>query len=308
MRIAYLILAHRQPQHVGALIKQLDDGNARFFLHIDAKSDIAAFRQAMRSERAVLLDQRLPIHWGGWNMVQATLNLLRRAHQEGESTYYQLLSDSCYPLKSNTEIAAKLGRGDFNYLTINEPMKPGSDFNYRLIYRPSDSRQMRRLLESPILNKLKVPVYFDRFVQYARRQQDRFSRRQLPPGVKPYKGWQWWCLTHACTRHVLDYTDANPEFVRFFRSMLVPDESFFHTIIANSEFVHTLSPGHATGVITGNHYVRWDKGNGVGTPCVLKADDFDALIASDACFARKVSETESGALVRRLHERINGRA
>jgi hypothetical protein len=107
---------------------------------------------------------------------------------------------------------------------------------------------------------------------------------------------------------VLDYTDANPEFVRFFRSMLVPDESFFHTIIANSEFVHTLSPGHATGVITGNHYVRWDKGNGVGTPCLLKADDFDALIASDACFARKVSETESGALVRRLHERINGRA
>jgi hypothetical protein len=138
MRIAYLILAHRQPQHVGALINQLDDGNARVFLHIVAKSDIAAFRQAIRSERAVLLDQRLPIHWGGWNMVQATLDLLRRAHQEGESTYYQLLSDSCYPLKSNVEIATKLGGGDFNYLTINELMKPGSDFNYRLIYRPSD--------------------------------------------------------------------------------------------------------------------------------------------------------------------------
>jgi hypothetical protein len=52
---------------------------------------------------------------------------------------------------------------------------------------------------------------------------------------------------------VLDYVDANPRFVRFFRSALIPDESFFHTIIANSEFARTLSPACPQGVISGKH-------------------------------------------------------
>ena len=129
MRIAYLILAHHQPKHVGALIEQLDDGNARFFVHVDRKSDIAPFRQAIKSQRAELLVKRLPIYWGGWNMVLATLNLLRYAHRQGASDYYQLLSDSCYPIKSNREIAAKLGSGNLNYITINEALTPESQFH-----------------------------------------------------------------------------------------------------------------------------------------------------------------------------------
>jgi hypothetical protein len=308
MRIAYLILAHRQPQHVGALIDQLDDGNARFFVHIDAKSDIEPFRTAIGPERAMLLEERLPIRWGTWNMVQATLNLLRRAHQDGASTYYQLLSDSCFPIKSNREIAAKLGNGNLNYITINERIKPGSRHHGRLLYRWPDPQVLKFLKQRHSLQRLKVPIYAKRLIKFMRRQQDRLTRRQLPPGVKPYKGWQWWCLTHECTRYVLNYTDANPELVRFFRATHIPDESFFHTIIMNSEFGETLSPGLATGAITGNHYVRWDRGNGVGKPCVLKETDFETLVASEACFARKLDETQSGRLIKLLRERVNGAA
>ncbi len=303
MRIAYLILAHHQPQHLGALIERLDDGNGRFFVHIDQKSDIAPFRNAIRSERATLLDERLPIEWGGWNMVQATLDLLRRAHQESPSTHYQLLSGSCYPIKSNREIAAKLGSGNVNYITINERMKRYHD---RLVYRRSDMELMKSLNRRSLV-RLNIPTHISRFIRQARRKQDRLTGRTLPPGVRAYKGWQWWCLTYECARYVLDYSDANPHFVEFFQSTHIPDELFFHTIIANSEFVHTLSPGRQRGVISGNHYVRWSRGEGVGQPCVLKEDDFDELVASEACFARKLSETESGQLIRRLHERISDR-
>ena len=307
MRIAYLILAYHQPQLVGTMIEQLDDGDARFFLHIDRKGDIAPFRKAVRSERAIFMDERLPIRWGGWNMVQATLNLLRRAHQEGTCTYYQLLSDSCYPIKPNSEIAAKLDTGNFNYITINEQIGPTSRFHHRLVYRWPDPQLLKFLRQRRSLERLSIANHVDRFIIYARCQQDRLTRRRLPPGVEPIKGWQWWCLTHECTQYVLNYVDANPEFVRYFRSTYIPDESFFHTIIANSEFVHTLSPGRAVGLIAGNHYVRWDAGNGIGKPRVLKENDFHALVASDACFARKVSETESATLIKLLQERVNGR-
>ena len=300
--IAYLLLAHHQPQHVGALIEQLDDGNARFYVHIDSKSDLAPFRQAIRSERAILLDNRLPIHWGGWNMVQATLSLLRCAHQEGGCDHYQLLSDSCYPIKSNQEIAAKLAGGNMNYITINEPMQPGSRA-YKRLFSEREFRLIKLLKRSRTLNELKLPDYGQRLIEYRRRQTDRVMRRRLPPGVTPYKGWQWWCLTHECVTYVLHYIASNPGFVRFFRATRLPDESFFHTIVVNSDFVHTLSPDEANGVISGNHYVRWSEDMGRGQPCVLNEDDFDALVASEACFARKMNEIELVGLVRRLRER-----
>ena len=48
MRIAYLIFAHHQPQHLGALIERLDDSNARFFVHLNQRSDIVPFRNFTR--------------------------------------------------------------------------------------------------------------------------------------------------------------------------------------------------------------------------------------------------------------------
>jgi hypothetical protein len=130
--IAYLILAHHQPRHLGRLVEQLDDGNATFLIHVDRKSDLAPFRRAVASTRATFLPERLSINWGGWNMVQATLDLLKRAKSKGAGDYYQLLSDSCYPIKSNRDIAAKLASGPVNYLTINHELTPQSPFFKRV--------------------------------------------------------------------------------------------------------------------------------------------------------------------------------
>jgi len=119
VRIAYLILAYHQPRHVAALIAQLDTPAARFFVHVDRKSDIAPFRAAIPSPHVTLVEERLPIYWGGWNMVSATLELLRRARREAHADYYQLLSDSCVAIKSNAAIARRLDGSSANYLTID---------------------------------------------------------------------------------------------------------------------------------------------------------------------------------------------
>lgn len=304
MRIAYLILAHHQPKHVGALIEQLDDGNARFFVHVDRKSDIAPFRQAIKSQRAELLVKRVPIYWGGWNMVRATLNLLRHAHRQGASDYYQLLSDSCYPIKSNREIAAKLGSGNLNYITINEELTPESRFYQWLGPDRTDRELISRIQDGAPLQIPGLDRYAHRVVKFARRQRDRFFKRRLGGAMTPCKGWQWWCLTHECTQYVLNYVDSHRDFVRFFRSTSLPDETFFHTIIANSKFNQTLSPGFAQDVIAGNHYIRWSKGSGLGKPSVLKEDMLATLVSSEACFARKLRETESDELIRLLRERM----
>jgi hypothetical protein len=284
VRIAHLILAHHQPRHLGRLVEQLADGNATFLIHVDRKSDIAPFRAAVASPRAAFMPERLSINWGGWNMVQATLNMLRRAHTERAGDYYQLLSDSCYPVKSNRDIAAKLAAAPRNYLTINHELTPQSPFFKRVgIYYWPDLLPARR---------------FRRVHKLSSRLQRRLPARRLPPGLRLYKGWQWWCLSDACVEYILRYIDCHPETVRFFRHTSIPDETFFHSILANSAFAGTLSPGFAEGTISGNHYVRWHRGKS----CVLKPDAFQALVDSDACFARKFDETSSRELVEMLRE------
>ena len=284
MRIAYLILAHRQPRHLGRLVEQLDDGNATFLIHVDRNSDIAPFRRAVASKRATFLPERLAINWGGWSMVQATLDLLRHAHRDGTSAYYQLLSDSCYPIKSNRDIGDRLAAGGRNYLTINHELTGQSPFFERVgIYHWPDLLPARS---------------FQRLHKFSSRLQRRLPARRPPPGLLLYKGWQWWCLNHACVEYSLSYIDSHPEVVRFFCRTSIPDETFFHTIIGNSVFAATLSPGFAAETIAGNHYVRWHRGKSR----VLQTDSFEALVDSEACFARKFDETASGELVAKLRD------
>jgi hypothetical protein len=60
-------------------------------------------------------------------------------------------------------------------------------------------------------------------------------------------------------------------------------------------------------LISGNHYVRWQEVKGRCKPRVLEESDFAELAASQACFARKFSETKSAELIKLLHERIGDR-
>jgi hypothetical protein len=292
VRIAYLILAYHQPRHVASLIAQLDTPATRFFIHVDRKSDIVPFRDAIASPRATLIEDRLRIYWGGWNMVCATLELLRRARREARADCYQLLSDSSVPIKSNAAIARRLDGSGANYLTISHEITPGSPFYWWVA--------QYHWLDVALLNKIEK----SRWGNFARRLLGPTTRRRPPRGLKLYKGSQWWCLTDACAAYVLDVVERRPDLVRFFRRTRIPDETFFHTIIGNSPFAATLSPGFAGGMQAGNHYIRWRE----GTPAVLGEADLDVLLRDEACFARKVNEHDSASLIERLREHLGADA
>ena len=292
MRIAYLILAYHQPRHVAALIAQLDTPAARFFVHVDRKSDIAPFRAAIHLPHVTLVEERLPIYWGGWNMVSAMLELLRRARREAHADYYQLLSDSCVAIKSNAAIARRLDGSSANYLTIDHEITPASPWHW-WVAQPY-------VLDNSLLNKFEK----SRWASFTRRLLGRVMPPRRPPrGLKLYKGAQWWCLTDTCAGYVLDVVDRRPDLVRFFRRTRIPDEMFFHTIIGNSPFAATLAPSLG-GTQAGNHYVRWHE----DMPAILDDADLDVLLRDEACFARKVREHDSASLIEHLRERLDADA
>src|SRR5581483_7661547 len=98
MKIAYLYLVHQHPQLVRRVIDRLAGDDAAFFIHVDAKSDAAPFA-SLRGPKVSLLERRVPVYWGEFTQVEATLLLIREALAASERyDYFAFISGSDYPL------------------------------------------------------------------------------------------------------------------------------------------------------------------------------------------------------------------
>jgi hypothetical protein len=84
-------------------------------------------------------------------------------------------------------------------------------------------------------------------------------RRRFLPGLRPYGGSSYWCLSGDAVSFVHRYVADHPEFVSFFRRVFIPDELFFQTILVNSELKNQI-------VNDDLRYMRWTA-SGPGRKC-----------------------------------------
>ena len=237
MRIAYLILTHSMPEHLGRLIAALRDDDARFFVHVDAKAGIEPFLRH-RAEDVEFLQARLPVYWGQWQMVEATLRLMRGALEPFDPDYLVLLSGSCYPIRGNTEIRRILGNGTalfINSVPMPDPRlsKPISRIE-RFRFRSDRSMLANAVRAAPVMVRGPHPGR-----PLSRRWLlTRDWRRDLP--LPPFAGSSWWALPRSAAHYVLEYAAQDPSVVRFFEHTRSPDEGFFQTVLSNSVFASRI--------------------------------------------------------------------
>lgn len=264
--LAYLIVAHHQPEHLARLIRALDQENSHFFIHIDKKVAIEPFEAAVipRQANIVFLPDRVPVYWGDLSVVLAELNLLRAAAASNRAyKYYILLSGSDYPIKDRREIHARLQASNRQFIRIDRKFggKPGN-------------------------------VHF-RFVE---RLQGQYFKDLIP-----CHGNMFWSLTADCVDFILAFLNENPGFIDIHRSAFAPDEIFFHSIVKASPFakaiVHDFERGTCVDKLHhGNHYIDWT-GKRQRENFTLDERDFQDLLASDALFARKFHQERSRRLL-----------
>ena len=223
MKIAYLILAHRNPRLIGKMIGALSCENSAFFVHIDKKSNIRDFLLA-GAHNVFFSDERIPVYWAEYSIVEATLILLRQALNDANNyEYFVLLSGSDYPLRSKEYINNYLDErrgGEFISMAkvpSAEAGVPLSKVNTFSI--PSD----RPILRFIVKGCAKIGL--------ARR-----DYRKYLGILHPYGGSQWWTLSRNACQYILDFVQENEAFCKFFARTLTSDETFFHTILGNSLF------------------------------------------------------------------------
>ena len=104
-------------------------------------------------------------------------------------------------------------------------------------------------------------------------------KRRFPGGLTPRLGSQWWALTWETCNRILDFADANPAAMRFFRTVWIPDEMAIQTL------VHHFVPSERIAGFTLTHYqfTRY------GKPVVYYDDHADYVLGLRRFFVRKVS-------------------
>jgi len=280
MKIAYLIIVHNNPNHFYRLIKALSSSNSNFFIHIDQKSKLSDFSK-ITGKNIYFCKDRVPVYWGEFSLVQATINLIRQALESNcYFDYYILLSGVDYPLKSNLDINQFLQTHKGNEF-INRVKMPC----------PEAGKPISRL----IFYKLETGDYRRQFVNHCNgiTKWKRDYKKYLGKLV-PYGGSAWWALTPTACQYILDFLDREPNIVNYFVNTHIPEEMFFQTILENSQFKERIKS-----TLT---YVDWSNG---GTHPPLITDKHLELFESNhgSCkeklFARKFSD-ESYELVERI--------
>ena len=231
MKIAYLILAHANAQHLQRLISALTTDSSSFFIHLDRKTERSPFL-SIGGDNVHFTEQRAAVHWGDFSQVEAMLILLRAAcAQPGGFDRCVLLSGADYPLRSAQEIedffAAAPDREFMNLVAM--PSKAAGKSLSRLStyqLRATTPRLLRAGRKALMIAGL-LP-----------RQRDYKAHLGA---LAPYAGSTWWALSRAACDHILAFAERETQVVDFFKNTQCPDESFFHTILGNSPFLSRIA-------------------------------------------------------------------
>lgn len=275
----------------------------------------------LHAENAHLIHDFVRTSWGAWSQTEAILKVVEYTHDNLEFDYFQLLSDSCLPIRPI---------GDFeNYLAINRPdacmevVETGGASEVGLVcyawryyarspFEQKWMRRLRRLIlgwrdegKRPLSLHMKYaglsqpPMPPGGIVQANAQQALRMlvnrSRSKLPGACNNiFCGSTWICVGRHVMPIILDYKKANPDFVSHFKAnALNPDEAFLQTVIGNQSHLKILPL---------NHFLRWEQRT--SGPDELTEYDFEEVIASGKFFARKFPKSPDDKLRRMILDAV----
>jgi hypothetical protein len=285
--LCYLLLVHEHPRSWTALLRRLLEDGGHVVIHLDAKApdewrDVALAEVDDLHTSRLHWAERHDVRWGEWSMIAATLAGLAYIEDAGLTPdYVYLLSGSDYPIRPLSQLRSFLQRqAGAEFIECVDP---------ETVRWVRGGPQQERYRYWHWVNWRSHPRLFSRLLDLQRRLG---VRRELPGGMQPWMGSQWWVLTWDTCRAVLERS-RDPDVVRFFRRTWVPDELFFQTLVmAVVDDPARVQSRQLT------HHLFTD----YGVPLVF-ANGHDAYLSRQPFFfARKLSPF-ADALRRRLDER-----
>ena len=291
-----IILAHEDPAKVRRLMASLD--GLEILLHCDRRTPARAFTEMTRDAgRGVRALPRIATTLASWSLVDAELRALRVWLETSRAEHAIVMSGSCYPLVSTSELSDELEPWSGKTRMRLNP------FPYERWGPDGGMRRVRRrfvTVRGQIVKLGGAPLCT--------------FKRELLEDLRLCASSQWkiYCRSHAAA--LLRVLDEHPDLARFWRTTFVPDESCAASILSSPELVGALSNDVCDDL---PWYIDWTHPR-AAHPRSLGAADLEALTVArnapprpvdgppgaDGCpsdgfrklFVRKVSSAEAGLL------------
>ena len=285
MKKAFIIMAHQKPQMINNFICQILNENPLndIFVHVN-KDYECILPEIYKNSRVYICENRLSIRWGRDTFLQAILLMFKMVIDQQKEYDYVIVC-------SGQDMFVKKGLDDFldkNYgqmfidcdgKNIDEndryrralllhkfPNLLKNKFDYK--YNPL--KMMRSLLirlyiKCPNLFKKKCDFNTENMTFYY----DKF----------------WQITPYELVKYIIKYLSDNPDFMSIYYGGFMTDESFFSTIIMNSQYKDRIH--FYDGCSKSYTYISRIVNN---HPNVITMDDIESITDSGCFFARKFDD------------------
>ncbi len=265
MKIAHLIMAHKNPEQLGRLLAALQHDDFYFFIHLDSKCDGRDFAHLAQLPRVQFTARRFAVRWASYHFTRAILECTRDILTSGQTfDFINLLSGQDYPIRPAATIhdffARHLG---YSFLSFE---REGSAWWQHATSRIEQYHT----------------TYFQFRGQYVlqRLLNKVLPRRRFPLPYTLYGGsdGSWWTLDTACAAYLVRFMDAHAGLRRFSLFTWGSDEFLIATVLMNSPY--------RSSIINENYrYIDWSAGG--ANPKLLTVADLPKLTHGHKLFARK---------------------
>jgi len=222
MTLGVVMLVHTAFGRAEQMIRHWADAGCPVVVHVDRNVGQAthdAFVAALADLADVSFGRRYRGEWGMWGLIAASQAASRQLlDRYPQIQHVYLASGACLPLRPIAELKAYLAaRPDTDFIesvtTGDVKWTVGGLDRERFTLRfPFSWKRQRQLFDG-----------------YVRLQRLLRVRRQIPAGITPHLGSQWWCLTRQTLTAILN-DPRRAAFDTYFRQVWIPDECYYQTL------------------------------------------------------------------------------
>jgi len=293
INLLFGVLIHENPSQAIRLIKALQHPLHSFVVHVDYKETseetYATVKKFSEEHSNIhIMDQnRVSISWGGWNVVQATLNIMKHALELNlPFDWFINLSGYSYPLTSSLILREELAKypSNANFMEIR-PSK----------FDPS----------------IRAWHYFEECDD----KLHRITRLAKPHDIAMAVGSQWFTVSRDFVEYVGKEVGFAGRYKVYAQHLVVADENYFQTVLTNS-------PMCESHVNENFHHIQFDEWEHAKdnpnpskclqpnpkhcgrSPATITIDYIPVLEHSNALFARKFDERVDSKILDYLDDQI----
>ncbi len=329
-KVIYFIASHTNPEQVLRLVKTLRAGSplSEIVIHHDySKSYLApsAFEDIPNTE---IIADYVPVTWGDFSVVKMMLHVFKKILVHHSFDWLVFISGQDYPIQPVGQIEHFLATTHYDGFISAVPIEAAIPCGpvecslktalgklcwdcltrYHYHYYQIPAVPFYHKLPGRVRNMIGVTwkrvsqaqaLIYGRTLPVPENTKTMVGLRSLwtpfTATFKCYKGSHWLTLNRACVQYIDQFIGENPRYVKYYQRTLIPDESFFQTILLNHPSLKLLN--------TNKRLIRWNSAK-APSPDTLQVEDLEGIMASGQHFARKFDTRVDEKILDLIDERI----